>query len=106
MLARLELTHVPRGVSGAGAVNDLLATWLGVEVDAMRKYRDRGVGPWLADVLACRAGTHPANVWPEWRHWVPGDECLVALEDEILEEHEWRRRRADEAFAKLRAALA
>lgn len=34
--------------------------------EAMKRYTERGLTAEQADRLACRAGFHPAEVWPSW----------------------------------------
>jgi transposase-like protein len=43
-----------------------LARRLGVTAESVYRWRDRGLTVWAADRAACRAGFHPAIVWPEW----------------------------------------
>lgn len=43
-----------------------LASRFGLSGSTWKRYRDEGVSELVADRLACKAGLHPATVWPEW----------------------------------------
>lgn len=50
-----------------------IAEILGVTLEEVRKFRERGLGPFAADRLAIAAGFHPSSVWPAWDEWKPDD---------------------------------
>jgi hypothetical protein len=50
------------GVPSFGDAADLL----GVNVRHLARWKGRGITIDQADALACRAGLHPGEVWPEW----------------------------------------
>lgn len=43
-----------------------LGRMLGLSGSTWKQYRDEGVTERVADRLACKAGLHPAMVWPTW----------------------------------------
>ena len=43
----------------------MLARHLGLSGTTWKEYRDQGVSEKVADRLACRAGFHPSEVWPD-----------------------------------------
>jgi hypothetical protein len=45
-----------------------LAKALGLHLKQLQRYAAHGVTDIAADRLACRAGAHPALIWPEWIH--------------------------------------
>lgn len=63
----------------------LLASILEVTPSMLKRIEERG---WLtvdeADRMACRIGTHPSCIWPEWSAITPIPEFLLELADEFM----------------------
>lgn len=60
--ASLESAILGSTLPGTVAIADAL----GVTKRTVNRYRKSGLSRQKADALACRAGLHPACVWPGW----------------------------------------
>lgn len=70
--AMVDTRHLPGTV----------AQVLGISGTTANRYRREGLSVKQADKLACRAGLHPANVWPE--QWVdPVADLFTRLRNQL-----------------------
>ncbi len=57
-------------------VDDLVRAWCGPDAvigwrsgasaSLVRSWRERGLSPWQADLVATHLGSHPSLLWPDW----------------------------------------
>lgn len=87
--ARLDFEPLFRRLAGDGQDSEqpdqldcsvnLVARALGVSRTTVRRARQDGISYYTADQFACRAGLHPANVWPDQWWEIP---ALALTEDQ------------------------
>jgi transposase len=44
----------------------VIADTVGVSYRTVQRWQRRGLTIWQADRVACRFGTHPSLIWPDW----------------------------------------
>lgn len=64
MSARYPLGTLERLIGSPSS--DTTAAVIGAKPATVRQWRRRGLSWAQADQVACRAGFHPRNVWPDW----------------------------------------
>lgn len=52
---------------------------LGVSVDMLKRFSQKGLSVDEADALACKIGVHPSSIWPEWLRIQPIDDFLLDM---------------------------